>query len=831
LLESARTLEALAEDDIQSVQKKAEVYRKLYAGADRHRLEAACDLYIAAFLTPKTEPPVRTVGGAGAFIPTSRDVWDKIEGKRPLGLVEVNATAATKAARVFHWPLEFPQVFFNGGERKPGFDLSLGNPPWERIKLQEQEFFATRDTAISNAPSAAARRARIEALKNASIGSVERALYEEFSIAKRTAEASSIFARINQEEGGRFPLSGTGDVNTYALFAELFTRLVSIQGRSGCVLPTGIATDASTSDFFGHLVSAKKISALYDFENREHLFDGLHTKTKFCLLATTAQPSEKMRLCFMATKISDISDARKVIEMDAEHFSQFNPNTNTSPIFRSAHDARLTSSIYSRTPVLMRRQPAVENPWDISFGSLFHMSNDSNCFADEEAPGHVRLYEAKMFWHFDHRWASFSGEDARLVSSDLKKNPNFISSTRYWVSSAEANARLSNQGWDKGWLLAFRNISDSRNERTFVSTVVPACALGNSASIVLPSQTDTKLIACLMANFNSIVLDYVARQKIPGMNVNFFMVEQFPILAPKQYRVSDIDFIVPRVLELTFTASDLTSWAKDLGFNGKPFAFDIDRRCQIRAELDAYFAKLYGLTREELAFILDPAMAMGPEYPSETFRVLIDNETAAFGEYRTGRLVLQAFDQLADGTLSTEVAQPASGTVKEGKSSRLADGAWSRPLAELRGETGAMLVALLKAMETPLPARHVRLAAILALEPRLLHAQLTREQSSKWLHLIGDEAKPLPKGTPQFVPPSDQNWGAVVRGLRTRGALIEDAKAGTWGPGKGLDKIETGGWPDGRAGFVLDIIRASGDQTLLATLPAELKRWLDAEAA
>lgn len=201
------------------------------------------------------------------------------------------------------------------------------------------------------------------------------------------------------------------------------------------------------------------------------------------------------------------------------------------------------------------------------------------------------------------------------------------------------------------------------------------------------------------------------------------------------------------------------------------------------------------------------------------------------GEYRTGRLVLQAFDQLADGTLSTEVAQPASGTVKEGKSSRLADGAWSRPLAELRGETGAMLVALLKAMETPLPARHVRLAAILALEPRLLHAQLTREQSSKWLHLIGDEAKPLPKGTPQFVPPSDQNWGAVVRGLRTRGALIEDAKAGTWGPGKGLDKIETGGWPDGRAGFVLDIIRASGDQTLLATLPAELKRWLDAEAA
>ena len=125
----------------------------------------------------------------------------------------------------------------------------------------------------------------------------------------------------------------------------------------------------------------------------------------------------------------------------------------------------------------------------------------------------------------------------------------------------------------------------------------------------------------------------------------------------------------------------------------------------------------------------------------------------------------------------------------------------------------------------------MRLAAILALEPRLLHSHLSKAQSGEWQRLIGDEAKPLPAGTAQFVPPTDQNWGAVVRGLRTRGTLVDDPKAGTWSPGKGLEKIDTDGWPDGRARFVLDVVRAAGGDTVTRSLPTEVKRWLDAEAA
>jgi hypothetical protein len=156
-------------------------------------------------------------------------------------------------------------------------------------------------------------------------------------------------------------------------------------------------------------------------------------------------------------------------------------------------------------------------------------------------------------------------------------------------------------------------------------------------------------IACLVASISTIPFDYVARQKIGGTNFNFFIPMQLPVPPPSTYTQAAIDFIHPRVLELTYTAHDLKPWAEDLGYDGPPFRFDPDRRALLRAELDAYYAHLYGLSRDELRYILDPADVMGPDYPSETFRVLKTNEIRQFGEYRTQRLVLEAWDRLFGG--------------------------------------------------------------------------------------------------------------------------------------------------------------------------------------
>jgi hypothetical protein len=154
-----------------------------------------------------------------------------------------------------------------------------------------------------------------------------------------------------------------------------------------------------------------------------------------------------------------------------------------------------------------------------------------------------------------------------------------------------------------------------------------------------------------MGNLNSAVFDFIARQKIGGTHLTFTVFRQLPVIPPDRYSRVDIDFIAPRVLELVYTAYDLKPFAQDMGYDGEPFIWNPDRRALLRAELDAYYAKLYGLTRDELRYILDPADVYGPDFPSETFRLLKNNEIKQFGEYRTQRLVLEAWDKLFESRI------------------------------------------------------------------------------------------------------------------------------------------------------------------------------------
>ena len=160
--------------------------------------------------------------------------------------------------------------------------------------------------------------------------------------------------------------------------------------------------------------------------------------------------------------------------------------------------------------------------------------------------------------------------------------------------------------------------------------------------------------ATLLANLNSLALDYVARQKVGGTHIRKYVISQFPILPSDYFTRSRLAFILPHVLELTYTSVAMAPFARDLGHDGPPFAWDEDRRALLRADLDAFYARAYGLTRDELRYILDPADVKGPDYPSETFRVLKEKEIRQHGEYRTRRLVLEAWDRMeANGEFTT----------------------------------------------------------------------------------------------------------------------------------------------------------------------------------
>lgn len=649
------------EDSVDDVAAKRARLRDLQQGRAGWDLRVACDLWCAAFFAPMgARPELR----GRELVPTTDTVWRYLQGPSSVYGPLLGAVEELRwRLRFFHWPLEFPDAWATGG-----FDCVLGNPPWERIKLQDQEFFGSRHAAIATAPKASARRRLITALADGD--EAGKALLREFHNAKRDSDASSQFVRGS----GRFPLTAVGDVNTYALFAEAFLRLPGAKGRAGVIVPQGIATDDSTKMFFSTLLLERRLVSLFGMGEVRGWFPSTDDRKSFCLL--TFGPSGAIpQFVFNVDLLTDLAVGERRVRLIAEDFALLNPNTKTSPIFRTKTDAELTKQIYNRVPVLINDAAGADgNPWNISFMAMLHMANDSHLFRDrhqlmeagaERIEGNwqlpdgtlmVPLFEAKMVHHFDHRFATFERENVRPAPAkalpspalDQKQDAHYSASPWYWVPESAVSASLSAAGWRHRWLIGWRDITKSEDVRTLISSVIPAYGVGDKFLLVLP-RFPPNFIAAFLGCISSIPLDYVARQKVGGSSFKYYLFKQLPVLPPTTYSVPVISFLVPRILELTYTAHDMRPWAEDLGYTGPPFVWDEDRRAHLRAELDAAYSYLYGLTRDELRYILDPTDVYGPDFPSETFRVLKEKEIRQFGEYRTARLVLAAWDRFTAG--------------------------------------------------------------------------------------------------------------------------------------------------------------------------------------
>jgi hypothetical protein len=665
MADEARALRVMPEDSPEEIAAKRKRFEAARSEPQRRNLRIAADLYVAAFLAPKiiSVPANRDT----MTIPTTAHVWEALAGHAIDGSMVGRAQNLTDKARAFHWPLEFSDVIAGGG-----FDVVLGNPPWERIKVQEQEFFALREPEVAEAPTAAARSRLIAKLKNSSPGSHARSLFDEFETAKRVAESSSIFAR----ESGRFPLTGTGDVNTYGLFSELFKDTLSRRGRAGIIVPTEILSGDALKSFFQDIIDRGILKSSIGFENEEFIFPGIANVNRFALI-TLGSPDpqlDQFKFAFYLRRSEQLFEKERFVDLSKADLLLLNPNTRTCPIFRAKFDADLTRKIYARVPVLIDEATGTEgNPWGITFMAMHHMANDSDLFrsetqlleancirsahrwtAENGSENYVPLYEGKFIWHFDHRFSSYhnlgkvkgrGGRGLPPVTLDEYQNADFEVEPRHWVAQSEVDKRLGPLGWSHNWLVGWRDVTSAKLERTFVTSVIPRVAVGHKLPLYFMS-TEPKLSSALIANLSSIVFDYFVRLKMGGTSLIQSYFKQFPVLPPSTYGKGELAFIVPRVLELTYTSHSIAPFAHDLGYDGPPFIWDEDRRAQLRAELDAWYARAYGLTRDELRYVLDPKEVMGAEYPSETFRVLQKNEIAKYGEYRAARLVLAAYDQL-----------------------------------------------------------------------------------------------------------------------------------------------------------------------------------------
>ena len=659
LAASMMSLDAIEDDTLDNVRRKQEMYESLVRSSDYRYGRLWADAWCAAFVWKKTKE---------FAYPITEEVFRNIE-RNPFNVVkwmEEEIKRLREQYQFFHWHLAFPHVFSMpavGEEAENeqmgwdgGFDVVVGNPPWELINLMEKEFFANRAPTIANARTGAQRRKMIQRLAKD-----DPVLYQAYLDALRNSEALSAFF----SNGGRYPLTARGRINLYQIFAGLAWQIVDGRGRAGIILPTGIATDYYNRDYFGALVNGKELASLYDFENREGLFPGVHRSYKFSLLTLSGPetPVEQAEFAFFVHQPDQLRDPERRFALTRDDLRRINPNTGTCPVFRTRRDADLTRTIYARVPVLVDETTG-ENPWRVSFKQgLFNMTSDSGLFRTREqleAEGFalvgnrfvrgdemwLPLYEAKMFWHFDHRFGTYDGvrsrSDTHLPNPSPAQctDPAFVAQPWYWVGRNEVTVRLAPE---VGWIIAFRDITNTTNERTAIFTALPWGAFGNNAPVMILEASEPLQICGLLANLNALAFDFVVRQKAGGTHLNFFIVKQLPVLSLDRYTPELLEFIAPRVLELTYTAWDLQPFAQDCGYHGPPFRWDEERRFLLRCELDAAYFHLYSIARDDVDYIMD------------TFPIVKRKDEAAHGEYRTKRVILEIYDAMQQ---AIETGQP-----------------------------------------------------------------------------------------------------------------------------------------------------------------------------
>ncbi|RAW46755.1 restriction endonuclease [Halorubrum sp. 48-1-W] len=660
----AERLDAIEEDDTTDVEKKKQLYDELRQSEAFQKEKLAYDIWTAAFYWPMDD--------SASEYPSPSTIEKLRRNPHPdsetLQDLKERATQIADQQKFFHWELEFPEIFHNSDG---GFDCILGNPPWEKIKAEQKEWFAGKREDIATSTSKSHRTKLINQLQEE-----DPDLYQAWKQEKENSENASKFIR----ESGRFPLSGTGDTNTYPVFTELCgIEILGDTGRSGIVVKTGVATDYYTQDLFSKLVNENRLVSLYDFVNKRNLFPDVATRERFCLLTMTGIENTvpEFEFSFFNWTLDELHEEKSKYRLTASDIRTINPNTNNCPVLQTKKDRDVTVSLYSEHPILVN-DVQDENTWGISYHRMVDMTNDSNLFSDNTlenlksegfeldrlnrfVSGGDRYYpllEAKLFNQYDHRFSTFEGipEEKKFgrragtnkPSADRKSDTNFESLPRYWMSDSDFQNILSEIDWNKDWLFAFRNIGGAAsNSRTAIGTILPRYPCGNSAPILTFDGGDLAEKPVLFTTvFTSFVFDFALQQSLGGANFNYYILKQLPMPTPKTLEQTDIElegektslreFLLTRGGELIWTSHSLDSLGEEISStvgNG-PFEWNEERRSTLRAEIDAAVAKAYDLSREEFEYILD------------SFEILEEIEQEEYGEYKRKKECLNAFGKL-----------------------------------------------------------------------------------------------------------------------------------------------------------------------------------------
>ena len=651
-------LEAASDTDAAALAgKESRWERILGSNAYRHQTFVA-DAWCAAFVWPKQD------GDLADAAPTNV-LWRQLrdgQGKAP-ALTAKTVSELAEEYRFFHWHLQFPQVFAKGG-----FDVVLGNPPWDEVQFEETAWFASRDLEIAGAQNAAARAELILGLESANAP-----LFAQYRAALRLVGGVKLFTRAS----GVFPTGSSGKLNTATLFTSRAAHLAHARlGAFGLVVPTGVATDKGASDLFEELMSRGKLRSLYDFVNQRLLFPAVRPHQHFCLLTGARQREASTEAEFAAFLLdpSELGDQQRRYRLSWQEVVTLSPEARALSLFSSRTQAEASRKLCDRFAPLGAQTNNTD--WMAKYQQgTFNMASASDLFRVEpdlvasgyksvgldleraKAQAYTPLFDAKMARQFEWRAASlgFSGHQFRKVSKapstpDQLRDPSFVPAFTYWVPRGEAEARLGD--WTAPWLLGFKDVTGVTSTRLAAFAFIPRIGIAHAYPLLklAGAASDHAFVAAWL---NGLLVEWFLRQRMHGLHLTWHILSQVPVPArsvahgPAGWHPwqTVAQWVAPRVAELSCTSCHLRILAEELVGSEAAFVYDDERRFLIRIELDAAFFHLAGLTAQEALFVMD------------SLDKLASREVREFGEYRSRKEVPVVMSAMAEAVRTGKAYQ------------------------------------------------------------------------------------------------------------------------------------------------------------------------------
>jgi hypothetical protein len=591
----------------------------------------AADLYTAAFFLPKTQ-------ASRSKVPTSEHLLLLQSGQEIPGDLELAVEQAAKDFRFFHWHLRFGEVMERGG-----FDCVLGNPPWETMSPDVKEWFAAYDYEIRNNSPDGQREIMDRLLEDPRI-------LQAWNLHCNQLYSSAAFIKGS----GRYLLFapghlGKGDFNTYRFFVELSLALSSFKGTAAMIVPENLYNGANAMALRQQLIEERGPLLLRGFENaKNYWFPDIDSRAKFCLFVSPrgTKGNNRVDAAFCIRTEQQLRELTSQVSLPSWLASEIGGEALAIPEVRSSLELGIIEKLY-------RTYPRFKDGYGQLGGSRpyareLDMGNERSLFTEEECD--IPIYEGKMVDQYDYRAKAYdSGRGRSAVWTDLPFGSQSKKIAPQWHArqtslDEETVKRISI------YRVGFCNVSSPTNQRSLIATIIPPKSVcGHAVPTLHIAGWRQKDMLLFVAIANTLSMDFLVKKKV-GLNMTFSIMDTLPLPATFNRTNPEIE-IVRRAGSLCLIGPEMETAARELhsadpGWN-QLLIEDLESRHQAKAEIDALYAgKILGLSRSEIEFILDPASISYEFEDYETFGALKRAEIRQFGEYRTQRLVLEAWDRL-----------------------------------------------------------------------------------------------------------------------------------------------------------------------------------------